>query len=186
MALPSDDSAVAWPEAPAYSYHGTNATWVPAAMGITFALFFLALAGFMAAHSVTVPYRDGRVAFGSTEVAAFSAFLMIVGVLLAWRVPRKFPAIALSADGVFAFLKGKPWRYIAWREMESITQFTWYYRGRHHMSLGIKGPRYTTEVDKTIDRFADLCETLRRYADDHRIPLRPADGWDDASDIDER
>jgi hypothetical protein len=185
MVLSSDNSAANWPEAPTYSYRGLNANWILGGTFMAFALLFLALAGFMAAHSVTVPDRHGRVAFGSTEVAAFGIFWMIVGVLAAWGFPRLRPAIALSADGVFAYLKGKPWRFIAWREMVSITQFNSYYRGHHKVSLGIKGPRYTTEVDEEIERFADLCERLTRYAHDHRIPLRATDGWGNPSDTDE-
>jgi hypothetical protein len=99
----SDESAVNWPEAPAYSYHGLNAPWGPGAMVMTFALLFLAVAGYMAAYSVTVPDDRGRVVFESTGVAAFGVFLMIVGIFAAWGFPRLHPAIALSPDGVFAY-----------------------------------------------------------------------------------
>jgi hypothetical protein len=67
----------------------------------------------------------------------------------------------------------------------SITQGNSYYRGHHKVSVGIKGPRYTIVVDEWIDRFADLCERLTRYAHDHRVPLRATDGWGNASDAKE-
>jgi hypothetical protein len=185
MSLSSDDGAANWPEAPTYCYRGVNANWIVSGTFITFALLFVALAGYMAAYSVSVPGRNGHAAFGSTEVAAFGVFLMIAGILAAWGLPRLRPAIALSADGVFAYVKDKPWRFIAWREMVSITQFNSYYRGHHSVRLGIKGPRYTTVVDETIERFADLCKCVTRYAHDHRIPLRTAEGWGNVSDTDE-
>jgi hypothetical protein len=184
MVLSSDNSAANWPEAPTYSYRGLNANWILGGTFMAFALLFLALAGFMAAHSVTVPDRHGRVAFGSTEVAAFGIFWMIVGVLAAWGFPRLRPAIALSADGVFAYLKGKPWRFIGWREIVSITRCSYMVRGGERLFLAIKGPSYTVTVHKSIDRFADLCERLTRYARDHRVPLRASGTWSN-SDITE-
>jgi hypothetical protein len=42
-----------------------------------------------------------------------------------WDLPGQFPDIALSADGIFAYRTGKPWRFIGWREIVSITRCTW-------------------------------------------------------------
>jgi hypothetical protein len=132
-------------------------------------------AGLMEAYSVSL---SGGLT--STGIGAFGVFLMIVGVLAAWGVPRLFPDIALSPDGVFAYLKGKPWRFIAWREMESIT------KGHDRSgkpSLRIKGPRYTIQVGGRIDRFADLSECVARYARDHSLRQRPWGDWSKVEDI---
>jgi hypothetical protein len=110
---------------------------------------------------------------------------MTGGVLVAWLIPRTRAGIALSVNGVFAYLKDKPWRFIGWREMVSITRSTFIYKGSHSLSLLIKGPRYTIQVAATIDRYADLCERLTRYAHDHRIPLRASEDRSKESDISE-
>jgi hypothetical protein len=185
----SDERAVNWPEAPAYSYRGL---WVAGNMFIIGGLSFVALAGYMAVYSITVLDEHGRVVFGSTGVAAFGVFLMIVGILPAWGIPRLYPAIALSADGVFAYLevmpclKGKPWRFIGWDEIVSITRHTNMTKGTPRPYLAIEGQRYTIKVHEFIGRYADLRECLTRYARDHGVLLRPWRDWSRPSDSAER
>jgi hypothetical protein len=95
------------------------------------------------------------------------------------------PGIALSADGVFAYRTGKPWRFIGWREIVSITRCTMILRGSVMIWLEIKGSRYTIKVRTSINRFADLCACLTRYARDHGVPLRASGPWNEASDLTE-
>jgi hypothetical protein len=179
MALPPDDSAANWPEAPTYSYSGLEAH-----LGLLFGgglmtggLFGLAMAGLNAVSK-------GLTA-GSIPLVALVALFIIAGFWSTWFIPRSRPAIALSAEGVFAYLKGKPWRYIRWREMVSITRSSFIYRGLHGHSLSIKGPRYTIQVASTIDHYTDLCECLTRYSRDHRVPLRASEDRSKESDISE-
>jgi hypothetical protein len=51
--------------------------------------------------------------------------------------------------------------------------------------LVIKGPRYTIIVQGGIDRFADLCECVTRYACDHGLRQRLLGDWSKPSDIGE-
>jgi hypothetical protein len=173
MAPSPDESAVNWPEVPAYSYHGLNAPWIGGGMFMTFGLFLVAVAGYMAAHSVTVPDDHSRVVSGSTEVAAIGVFVMIAGILYAWGIPRLMPAIALSADGVFAYLKGKPWRFIGWGDVVSVARVQNFKGGRW---LQIEGPRYTIRVYGSIDRYTDLCECL------DGVRLQGWEGWSKSRD----
>jgi hypothetical protein len=181
----SDDSAANWPEAPAYSYRGFNS---PRNMGvgvlITVVPFFLTLAGFNAFWGVpTTSFWLSGAPVLSICYAVFGALFTIFGVTFVWDFAGDTPEIALSADGVFAYRTGKPWRFIGWREMVSITRSTYWVKGGEKLVLEIKGPRYTIPVDKSIDRFADLCECLTRYARDHRVPLRDSGTWRKDSDI---
>jgi len=109
--------------------------------------------------------------------------LILLGIWMARSFARTRPGIALSADGVFAYLTGKPWRFIAWREMESITRATAPPRGGDIRYLAIEGPRYDIKVDEKIDGYADFCECLTRYARDHGLRQRPWGDWSNVGDI---
>jgi hypothetical protein len=168
----SDDSAVNWPEAPAYSYSGfADLRNVGVAMLLTLVPFFLALAGlnaFWGVGSNSYVWSIGYAVFG-----AVSAF---IGVAFMRDFAFDRPEIALSADGVFAYRRGKPWRFIGWRGVVSITRCTPASRGAR-LFLLIKGPRHTIKVYESIDRFADLSECLSRYARDHGLLRRPWGDW---------
>jgi hypothetical protein len=181
----SDDSAANWPDAPAYSYRGLNS---PRTLGVTVMItvvpFFLALAGFNAFWGVpTTSFWLSGDPVLSICYAVLGALFTIFGVVFVWDFAGDTPEITLSADGVFAYRNGKPWRFIGWREMVSITRQTWMVKGSEQRVLVIKGPRYTITANKGIDRFADLCECLTRYARDHRVPLRDSGTWRKDSDI---
>jgi hypothetical protein len=167
MALSSDDSAANWPEAPTYAYSGAEAH-LPLLMGgamVGGSLFGLAAMGFAAL------YED----IPSITFVILAALVFFSVLLSVWLVPymaRARPAIALSADGVFAYLKGKPWRFIGWHDVAAITRRTWFDKGGHpHLWLLIEGARHTIQVRETIDGYADLRVRLTRYARDHRVPL---------------
>jgi hypothetical protein len=186
MALSSDDSTANWPEAPTYSYSGLEAR-TPLIMGgamMTGGLFGLALAGLNALLGVAgTRGLDGSPVL-SVVLAAFAVLFMIASVWVARYFARIRVGIALSADGIFAYLKGKPWRFIGWGEIASITRRTTFTKaGQNRLSLLIKAPRYTIQVSETIDRYANLCERLTRYARNHRVPLRASDSMMSVSDI---
>jgi hypothetical protein len=181
----SDESAANWPEAPAYSYRGLVAPrpWGVAVL-ITVVPFFLALAGLNAVSGVPTNFYLNGSPSVSIGYAGFGVIFAFIGAAFVWDLPSQMPDIALSADGVFAYRTGKPWRFIGWREIVSITRCSYMVRGGERLFLAIKGPSYTVTVHKSIDRFADLCERLTRYARDHRVPLRASGTWSN-SDITE-
>jgi hypothetical protein len=100
---------------------------------------------------------------GRPKLRPLAFFVMIAGILPGWGIWRLYPAIALSDDGMFAYLWGKPWRFIGWGEIVSITRHTKQFKGAPRPWLGIKGLRYTIRVYESIDRFADFSECLTRY-----------------------
>ena len=169
-----------------YSYSGADshaglimggAIMTLAPIGLGFAVFN-AVAGVPGMRGL-----DGSLA-ESMIFAVGAVLCMVLGVWAAWFIPRVRCNIALSADGVVAYLKGKPWRFIAWREMVSITRSI--FRGKggaESLSLVIRGPRYTIQVAETIDRFADLCVCLTQCALEHHVPLRASDGMSKESDV---
>jgi hypothetical protein len=202
MALSSDDSATNWPEAPAYSYSGLEAPmpWLWYVVMTTGGLLILAFAG-LNALSASVPDSlagwDGAPLLSIfviarhdhldpiifVALAAIGVVSILVGIWMARFILHMRPGIALSADGVFAYLKDKPWRFIGWREIVSITRSTTIYKRHQYLSLKIRGSRYTIPVSEKIDRYADLRERLARYAHDHRVPLRASDGMSKVRDI---
>jgi hypothetical protein len=182
----SDDGAPNWPEAPTYTYGGFAAPRPLLTRGV-YTTGGLGIMAFTALDAFSPSFHKWLT--GSHQVASISEFVfgaalglfcILFGVWMARAWARICPGIALSADGVFAYLMGKPWRFIAWREMESIT------KGHDRSgkpSLGIKGPRYTIQVGGRIDRFADLCECVTRYARDHGLRQRPWGDWSNVGDI---
>lgn len=171
MAIASDDSAANWPEVPTYSYSGAEAH-LPLLLGsamVTGPLLGMALVG-LAARYQDIP---------SGTFVILMGLVFFFALLSVWIVPylaRTRPAIALSADGVFAYLKGKPWRFIGWPDVASITRRTIYDKGGHpHVGLLIEGPRYTIPVLETIDGYVDLRGRLTRYARDYRVLLLASD-----------
>jgi hypothetical protein len=204
MALSSDDGAAPWPEAPGYSYSGLEAR-LPLLVGgamITSSLFILTFAGLNALSasvpgalagwdgapvlSIFVIGRKGDIpSIAFVILTAYGALSVLGGAFMARYFARMRPSIALSDDGVFAYLKGKPWRFIGWREIASITRRTTFSKGgKPILTLLIKGPRHTIQVAGTIDRYPDLRERLMRYARDNHVPLQASvQGQGKASDV---
>ena len=197
-------SADNWPEAPMFSYSRAEAR-VPLIVGIGMIgnpLLLLAVSG-LNVLSVLMPdimsgwersrsfwylfvmaRREHAVFIACAVLAAYSVLALLFGLWLTRRLARSRPALAITADGLFAYRRSKPWRSISWREVGSITRReTRGKYGRMFTTVLIQGASFTLEMGEKIAGWEEARRLLTRFAQQHSIKLR-AIGVDPGNDYD--
>ena len=185
-------SADNWPEAPMFSYSGASAR-VPLIVGIALIgtpILLLAVSG-LNVLSVLMPdvmrgwertrgvwylfvmaRREHAVFIACMVLAAYSAIAIVVGVWITRRLDRSRAALAITADGIFAYRRGKPWRSISWRDVGSITRReTRGKYGRTFTTVLIQGASFTLEMGEKIAGWDEARRLLTRFAQQHAIKL---------------
>ena len=117
--------------------------------------------------------REHAVFVACVVLAAYSVVAILFGIWFTRRLARSRPALAITADGVFAYRRGKPWRSIAWREVSSIARRqTRGKYGRTFATVLIQGARLTLEMGEKIAGWDEARRLLTRFAQQHGIKLR--------------
>ena len=160
-----------WPDAPAFSYTGAAAR-APLLIG-AIGLLAKTMPG-------TVPFA-GLFASGKTNasvivfaaLAALGLVESLFGVWLARWMTALQPALAVSAEGIFAFQSGKPWRSLAWSEVTSVVKLRSRgpKTGQGVITVRVAAPGVRLELTSQISGYAEACGLLTRHARAQGIKL---------------
>jgi hypothetical protein len=186
----TDHSSEDWPEAPAYRY-GREALLPAFVIGIAFgvgaSLFIAAGATGLVAWALpgAVP---ARVALGllvrQFAFPVLPLMLLVIGLvdvaLAIWLVARilgPLRPLAINERGIYAYLRGQPWRFLAWRDVTGVAklrEISPKYR-RELISIEIAGPAFSLSMKPQISGFAEACGVLTREARRHGVRLQFVD-----------
>jgi len=183
----TDHSSEDWPEAPGYRY-GREALLPALIIGIAFgvgASLFLA-AGATGLIAWALPgIVPARVALGllvrQFAYPVLPLMLLVLGLvdvaLAAWlvtRILRPLRPLAINERGVYAYFRGRPWHFLAWREITGVAklrEISPKYR-RELISIEIAGPDFSLAMKPQISGFAEACRVLTREARRHGVRLQ--------------
>jgi hypothetical protein len=194
MAGVAGEGAVDWPDAPAFSYIGAAAPRAPLIVGVGMVAGGLLplLIGAVGVLVLTLPevvpawvtsrsgpfggiFAAGGKNNGSViifaAVTALGLFEIAFGLWFARRLTVLRPALAISADGVFAFRRGKPWRSLAWSDIVSIVKRCGRgaKTGQGLITVRIEAPGGGLELTSEIAGYDEACALLARHAQAHGI-----------------
>jgi hypothetical protein len=181
----ASETVADWPDAPAFSYTGAAAR-APLLIGVAVVAagllpLLIGAIGLLAkAVPGTVPFAG---LFASSKsiasVIVFAALTALglveslFGVWLARWMTALQPALAVSAEGIFAFQSGKPWRSLAWSEVTSVVKLRSRgpKTGQGVITVRIEAPRCRLQMSSQITGYAEACQLLTRHARAHGITL---------------
>lgn len=189
------DSSTGWPLYPSFTYgkHGTSEAANIVVVGTLMAAMvtFLILTGTatlltqilpglvpqdvaarLVSSSVDGPTRDGLL------LLAFGILTWVGGGLLlgsAWKRFMRTRPLAINQDGIYTFYRGKPWKFMPWKDMKAILKIRADTHARPEIRIQIDSANFTLLITPRLNGFVGACKLISRYAQDHAIRLQLLD-----------
>jgi hypothetical protein len=190
----SADPATGWPTKPAFATKGGMSNFIVTSALWGAGMIFMTVDG--SAMLLTVlwpgalpPTLTARVLHGSGPDGPLAVGFLLLGIGIigaaggialgpaVWRKLRKERPLSITPRGLYAFFWGKPWRFVPWEEVTSITR-------RRLPEDRLLNPRVEIEiaaantvllVTSGTRHYLRAWELLQRFAAEHRIRLRLVD-----------
>ena len=101
----------------------------------------------------------------------------MAGIWLVIKILRPMRPLVINERGVYAYFRGRPWRFLAWRDIGRVSRLRRIepkYR-RERISIEIAGPDFSLSMTPEIGGFAEACRVLTREARRHGVRLQFVD-----------
>jgi len=184
-----------WPDKPAFTYGG-KATVPLLALGwglflgplLFISLGVLSLIARASPDLLPIWMTDAEGRFGNFLLLlgerSLGVVLIVIGsinlLIGTWLMQKRLMSmrpLAIDDRGIYAFFRGRPWRFLAWRDVESISKLRVLGAKTRQPTVivEIKGPAWTLSILPNIRDFAEVCRLVTVYAHKNSIKLQSVD-----------
>jgi hypothetical protein len=187
------DSVTGWPVKPTFVYRGEACSLIVTSVLCALVATFLILDGTATLLAYWVPGRlpgkvEATLLRSAVDGPAKDGFVLLGvgivswmgGILLVRTLRKKLlktRPLTINSRGIYAFYRGKPWRFLAWGNVNSISKLRFPDDKplRPRIEIRVNCADLTLFITPAIRDFGRICELISRYAREHSVKLRLID-----------